>query len=135
MRDVRDLSPYVAVIAGSAIHAGKWLPEAMQFVEQHRSALSTKPLALFLVCMTLAMPKAAQYRAFVTDFFAPVRALVTPVSEGCFAGTLDISKVPSFADRLKFRLSVLFGVWSEGDHRDWEAIRAWAQSLRPLLAG
>jgi len=32
-----------------------------------------------------------------------------------------------------FRLSVLFGVWSEGDHRDWDAIRAWAESLRPLL--
>lgn len=25
------------------------------------------------------------------------------------------------------------GVWDEGDHRDWAAIRAWAESLRPLL--
>ena len=32
-----------------------------------------------------------------------------------------------------FRLSVMFGVWSEGDHRDWDAIRAWAESIRPLL--
>jgi hypothetical protein len=51
-----------------------------------------------------------------------------------FAGVLDISKVPTFKDRLMFRLSVLFGVWTEGDHRDWNAIRAWAESLRPLLA-
>jgi hypothetical protein len=42
---------------------------------------------------------------------------------------------PSSADRLKFRLSVLFGVWKEGDHRDWNAIRAWAESVRPLLNG
>jgi menaquinone-dependent protoporphyrinogen IX oxidase len=55
------------------------------------------------------------------------------VSEGLFAGALDISKVPSFRDRLMFRLSVIFGVWSEGDHRDWNAIRAWAESIRPLL--
>jgi len=55
------------------------------------------------------------------------------VSEGLFAGALDISKVPSFRDRLKFRLSVVFGVWSEGDHRDWNAIRAWADGIRPLL--
>ena len=135
MSEVRDLAPYRAVVAGSAIQAGKWLPEAMQFVETHRAELAQKPFAVFLVCMTLAMPNAAQYGAFVADFLQPVRALVKPVSEGLFAGTLDISKVPSLGDRIKFRLSVLFGVWSEGDHRDWNAIRDWAHSTRPLLVG
>ena len=62
-----------------------------------------------------------------------MRALVKPVSEGLFAGSLEIAKIPSFSDRLKFRLSVLFGAWKEGDHRDWNAIRAWAESLAPLL--
>jgi hypothetical protein len=83
--------------------------------------------------MTLAMPAADQYRQGVADWLNPVRALVTPVSEGLFAGALDIGKIPSFGDRLKFRLSVLFRVWSEGDHRDWNAIRGWANSTRPLL--
>jgi hypothetical protein len=46
---------------------------------------------------------------------------------------LDISKIPSFSDRLKFRLSVLFGAWKEGDHRDWDAIGEWARELKPLL--
>jgi hypothetical protein len=55
-------------------------------------------------------------------------------SEGFFAGMLDLSKVPSFGDRLKFRLSVMAGVWSEGNHRDWDAIRAWAADLPPILA-
>jgi hypothetical protein len=84
--------------------------------------------------MTLAMPKADQYRPFVADFMKPVRALVKPVSEGLFAGALDIGKVPSFGDRLKFRLSIAFGVWKAGDHRDWNAIRAWAADLKPILA-
>ncbi len=56
-----------------------------------------------------------------------------PVSTGLFAGVLDIGKIRSFSDRLKFRVSVLFGVWKEGDHRDWNAIRDWAASLGPLL--
>jgi hypothetical protein len=51
-----------------------------------------------------------------------------------FAGMLDIRKIPSFGDRLKFRLSVLFGAWSEGDHRDWNAIREWASLLHPKLS-
>ncbi len=133
MRDVKDISGYQAVVAGSAINAGEWLPEAMRFVESHQAELSRKPFAAFLVCMTLAMRNAGQYRSHVATWLAPVRALVHPVSEGLFAGGLDISKIPSLGDRLKFRLSVLFGAWKEGDHRDWNSIRAWAQSLRPLL--
>jgi len=105
----------------------------MQFMQTHQAALAHKPFAAFLVCMTLAMPAAEKYRAGVADWLEPVRALVKPVSEGLFAGVLDLSQVPSFGDKLKFRLSVAFGVWSEGDHRDWNAIRAWADSLRPLL--
>jgi menaquinone-dependent protoporphyrinogen oxidase len=136
MQDIKgaqDLAAYGAVVAGSAIQGAKWLPEAMQFVQTHRAALSGKPFAAFLVCMTLAMPAADKYRAGVAEWLAPVRALVRPVSEGLFAGVLDIGQVPSLGDKLKFRLSVAFGVWSEGDHRDWNAIRAWAESLRPLL--
>jgi menaquinone-dependent protoporphyrinogen oxidase len=132
MEDVKDLAPYRAVVAGSAIRGGKWLPEAMQFVQAHQASLAQKPFAAFLVCMTLTISK-GKYRAQVADWLEPVRELVKPVSEGFFAGALDISKVPSFSDRLKFRLSVAFGVWSEGDHRDWNAIHTWAESMRPLL--
>jgi menaquinone-dependent protoporphyrinogen oxidase len=132
MEDVKDLAPYRAVVAGSAIQGGQWLPEAMQFVQAHQASLAQKTFAAFLVCMTLTISN-GKYRAQVADWLQPVRVLVKPVSEGFFAGALDISKVPSFSDRLKFRLSVVFGVWSEGDHRDWNAIRAWAESIRPLL--
>ncbi len=133
MKDVKDLAPYRAVVAGSAIHGGQWLPEAMQFMQTHQATLAQKPFAAFLVCMTLTISN-GKYREHVADFLQPVRALVKPVSEGLFAGVLDISKVPSFRDRLKFRLSVAFGVWPEGDHRDWDAIRAWAADLKLILA-
>jgi menaquinone-dependent protoporphyrinogen oxidase len=133
MRDVKDLSAYQAVVAGSAINAGAWLPEAMQFVQAHQAELRRKPFAAFLVCMTLTMKNGEQYRSNVSTWLAPVRSLVKPVSEGLFAGVLDIGKMPSFGDRLKFRLSVLSGVWKEGDHRDWEAIRAWSAALPAVL--
>jgi menaquinone-dependent protoporphyrinogen oxidase len=133
MKDVKDLTPYRAVVAGSAINAGAWLPEAMHFVQIHRAELNQKPFAAFLVCMTLTMRNADRYHSHVATWLEPVRALVRPVSEGLFAGALDITKIPSFSDRLKFRLSVLFGVWTEGDHRDWDAIRSWANTIHPLL--
>src|SRR3990172_1705761 len=63
MHDVTDLAPYRAVVAGSAIRAGGWLPEAMQFVQTHRAALAQKPFAAFLVCMTMAMKRESWRRA------------------------------------------------------------------------
>lgn len=135
MADVKDLGGYRAVVAGSAIRDRQWLPEAVQFVETHRRELAQKPFAIFAVCMTLAMPNGEQYRAGVSEWLQPVRALVRPVSEGLFAGALDISKIESWSDRLKFRISVKMGVWSEGDHRDWTAIRGWAGGLPALLNG
>ncbi len=126
---VTDLAPYRAVVVGSAIQGGKWLPEAMEFVQTYQAALIHMPCAAFLVCMTLVMGN-GKYRQEVATWMGPVRQLVHPASEGLFAGALDISKVPSFSERLKFRLSVALGVWSEGDHRDWEAIRSWTAGLR-----
>jgi menaquinone-dependent protoporphyrinogen oxidase len=135
MQEVKDPSPYGAVVAGSAIQNKQWLPEAMQFLRTYRETLNGMPFAMFSVCMTLAMRDGEKYRPVVMEWLAPARALVKPVSEGLFAGVLDIDKIPSWRDRLKFRLSVAFGVWTEGDHRDWNAIRAWAESLSGQLGG
>src|SRR5512147_1972263 len=88
MDEVTDFTPYSAVVAGSAIQAGKWLPEAMQFMHTHQAALARKPFAAFLVCMTMAMPN-PRYREGVAAWMEPVRAIVRPVSEGFFAGSLD----------------------------------------------
>jgi menaquinone-dependent protoporphyrinogen oxidase len=134
MQEVRDITSYQAVVAGSAIQNRGWLPEAVQFVRTHQSELNQKPFAMFAVCMTLAMKNGEGYRPQISEWLAPVRRLVQPVSEGIFASALDISKIPSFGDRLKFHLSVLFGLWSEGDHRDWDAIHAWADRLPEKLS-
>ncbi len=133
MKDVKEISDYKAVIAGSAIQAQKWLPEAMDFMRTNKSVLNQKPFAVFLVCMTLAMTKGNNYREAVSGWLTPVREIAVPISEGLFTGILDIKKIPSFNDRLKFRISMLTGVWKEGDHRDWEAIRNWAINLKSQL--
>ncbi len=132
MRDVHDIEDYRAVVAGSAIRDKLWLPEALYFMQTHRETLQQKPFAPFLVCMTLAM-KNKKHASAVKAWLHPVSQQVQPISEGYFAGVLDISKIPSWLDRVKFRLSVLLGVWDEGDHRDWDAIRAWATELSAKL--
>ena len=133
MQDVKDISLYRAVIVGSAIRKSKWLPEAVQFVRAHQETLRHKSFAMFTVCITLAMSNSEQYRSAVAGWVAPIRALVRPLSEGLFAGRLDFSKLPFNWDTLMLRATVAVGVFPRGDHRDWNAIRAWAESLKPVL--
>ena len=133
MNEVRDLTPYTAVVAGSAIRKSKWLPEALQFIQAHRAELSQKPFAEFTVCITLAMSNSEQYRDVVKKWIAPVREQVRPLSEGLFAGMLDFSKLPFNLDTLLLRLTVALGIFPRGDRRDWKAIHAWAENLKPIL--
>jgi len=136
MTEVKDLKDYDAVIAGSAIHGGRWLPEAFDFLELHKDALNSKPFAAFLVCMTMAMKKSDKYRQFVSDFMIPVREIVNPVCEGLFAGRLEINKIHSLGNRIKFRISVAAGVWREGDHLNKPEIASWAEEVYlKIIAG
>ena len=133
MDKVTDLSVYDAVVAGSAIRGSKWLPEAVGFIRKHRETLLHKPFAMFTVCITLAMSSSEQYRAAVAGWVAPVRELARPLSEGFFAGMLDFRRLPVNWDTLKLRVTVAFGIFPRGDRRDWHAIRAWAESLKPVI--
>lgn len=131
MRAVDDITPYQAVVAGSAIRMDKWLPEAMQFVERHQAELRQKPFAAFVVCLALATQnerRREQAQATASGYLNPVGALVPTVSEGLFAGVLNLSRLP-LAYRLPFNMLTLMGIFKEGDYRDWKAIRHWADGL------
>jgi menaquinone-dependent protoporphyrinogen oxidase len=129
---VSDLSPYRAVVVGSAVHSSKWLPEAMGFVERQREALNRVPVACFAASLT-NVEDTAETRRRAASFLDPVREQVQPVDEGLFAGKLDFGKLP-FLYRFLWPLTA-GGHVGEGDYRDWEAIRAWATGLGLKLLG
>ena len=121
--DVEDVSPYSAVVLGSSIRLGRWLPPAIRFLEAHQKALEEVPVAYFTTCLTL-MTDTEESRRKVLSYLEPVLELapeVEPVALGLFAGSLDPS----------MQLVVPGGPY--GDFRDWEAIRAWAEEIRPVL--
>lgn len=123
VRSVRDVHGYDAVIIGSAIRMGKWLPEAVNFVKTNRESLSRVPTAYFLVSAYLH-EGTPEIRKTVLAYLDPVRAILDPVSIGLFAGKMDFSKL-SWLDR-----TIAKAVGStEGDWRDWDAIREWARNL------
>jgi menaquinone-dependent protoporphyrinogen oxidase len=128
--NVSDLSPYHAVIVGSAIRRGKWLPEAVRFVKDNQDILGRLPIAYFVVCLTMK-DNTAENRSKVMAYLDPVRKeapKIQPVAVGLFPGALDFSKL-SFVDKTVLKAKGA----SEGDYRDWPAVKAWASAVGPML--
>lgn len=119
------LAGYDAVVLGSAVNGGAWLPEAVGFVESNASALRAMPTAIFSVhIMNLGDDeKAARKRR---AYAAPARDAVNPMAEACFAGKGPDAADSSLIARWAFKA---FGGGGEGDCRNWSAIRAWATRL------
>ena len=129
VESVKSPAGYHAVIIGSAIRAGKVKPEVMDFVKSHKSELQKIPTAYFVVCMTMK-DDTPDNRKTVNAYLDPLRGQVKPVDEGLFADKMDYSRLGFFA-----RIAVQYFVKvPEGDFRNWNGIKAWAQALLPRLA-
>jgi menaquinone-dependent protoporphyrinogen oxidase len=131
-KDVTDVSGYRAVVVGSGVRALRVYAEAVTFLKTHQEALSKVPVAYFVVCMAMAEDTEENRRQALT-FLNPVHEAapqVQPVDVGLFGGVMDYSKLP-----LPMRLMMKAMKKAEGDARDWDAIRDWAQGVRPALLG
>lgn len=125
VRYVKMVDQYSAVVLGSSIRAGRWLPEAFTFLETHQDQLQQVPVAYFTTCLTMVSDNIDSRRT-VLGYMEPVQQVVpeiTPVGLGLFAGALDPSRVSIMPSQHT----------PQGDYRNWAAIRAWAEEIRPLL--
>lgn len=118
---------YQAVLIGSAVRMGQWLPEAVDYIKNHQQALNRVPVALFTVHMNNVGDDEESEKNRNT-YVDAVRPLINPVGEAFFAGKMDFSRL-SFLDRLTAKLVKA----PEQDLRDWGRIRAWAEEIEPML--
>ena len=136
-KEVDDLRPYQAVVVGTSVHMGRLPGEMPQFVKRHREALSRLPVAYFVVCLTMTedTPENRQAALAYLDPLRQVAPEVEPVDTGLFAGAI-LTDTEEFK-RLFFGLKFIVRATAKEtqDQRDWDAIRAWAEGLLPLLAG
>lgn len=128
---IADLGPYDAVVLGTPLYDMTVLPEAAAFLERHATALRRLPVAEFTLSMTMAGGGEEQRRR-VLGALAPLNARsgVEPVDIGLFGGVIERRRL-GFMDRLLATLRRQ----PDYDHRDWQAIRAWATGLAPRLLG
>ena len=133
VQSVTHLGDYDAIVLGSAIHGGKWLPEAVEFLQANQDRLNRVPTAFFLVGL-MVNKKSEGDRKLVDQFLATERALVQPVAEGRFVGAMFTKDYPGLQGLgMRFFIAYCGLGLRGGAFRDPAAIRAWAENVRPLL--
>jgi menaquinone-dependent protoporphyrinogen oxidase len=130
INNVPDLTVYKGVVIGSAVRLGRLMNEVLNFAERFSTDLERIPVACFVVCLTMAQDT-PENRTISTEYLRPLRDIHEPVAIGLFPGRMDRTRL-NRAWQLLLSLTEV-GATPDGDYRDWNAVRAWAESLIPLL--
>jgi menaquinone-dependent protoporphyrinogen oxidase len=120
-----NLTGYDAIIFGSAVYMGKWLPEAMTFAKDQQSILMTKSLWLF------SSGPVGDKTPSSTFELADVNAFAQEIGaheHRVFQGRLELDDL-GFGQRM-----IVKAIHAPtGDFRDWDAIRSWAHEIDQQL--
>jgi menaquinone-dependent protoporphyrinogen oxidase len=123
--DATDLSRYDAVVLGSAVYMGRWLPDALDFVATHRDVLNARPVWLFssgpLGADRPVPPGDPQHLDTIME---QTRAR----GHRIFSGRLEPGDL-GLGERLIAKVVHA----PAGDFREWDAIRAWAREIGAAL--
>ncbi len=147
---VASLDGYEAIVLGAPMAMG-WHRSAVRFLEQHREELKNKPLAVFVMALSLTWsgeqqvgdvpacvdarlgkpprtpgrPSLKESHCQIDRYAAPILKAARPVSMGFFGGKLDYSRLSLFP---RLFVKLVIGA-PEGDRRDWQLIKGWASGL------
>jgi menaquinone-dependent protoporphyrinogen oxidase len=153
LSQVKEIEVYDGVVIGAPMIMG-WHREALSFLRNNRNTFQRRPLALFVLAMSLTqtgessvgelpvtvdekLPKppakegSLSFReryARLGKYLQPVLKAAhpaKPVSIGVFGGRLEYGRLKWWA----VLLVMLIIQAPAGDRRNWNAIRAWAAEL------
>jgi len=128
--EVSDVDGYDAVILGSAVYTGHWLDAATDLVKRCRSGLAARPVWLFS-SGPVGEPTGKLAQAMAKDpvDLPAIRAATGARDHQMFAGKLDCRSMSMIQ-----RAALLAFPGLNGDFRDWDKIRQWANGIAQQLA-
>ncbi|NDJ75132.1 MAG: flavodoxin [Chloroflexi bacterium] len=133
MNAVQSLDGYRAVVLGAPLYIGSWHKDAHNFLARHEGALAGLPVAIFALGPLGTSEGEMQGSREQLDKELVQYPWLQPVTVEMFVGKYDPARL-NLLHRLLTVLpaSPLHGM-PASDHRDWDAIKAWATSLEDQL--
>ena len=124
MAEAGMLDNYDAIVLGAAIYGGNWNLDAHHFVSQHQKILEQRPVAIFTLGPLSRSEAAKRNSRHQLEAELAKYPWLKPVAVEIFAGKYDPSKPGlNFFERFL----------PARDYRNWDAIRAWANTLPAQL--
>ena len=127
---IRDVTPYEAVILGSAVYVGKWQKGAVRFLQANERILAERPVWIFSSGPTgegdaVELVEGVRLPAELQ----PVTDRIHPRDIAVFHGYINPDKI-NFIEKWAIKSLVKKPF---GDFRDWDAIADWAKSIAESL--
>lgn len=130
--ELRSLHGFDAVVLGAPLYGGSLLKEARKFLAKHQAALEKVPVALFVLGPTSGLDDLETSRAELDGALEKL-AWFDPVTKDVFVGAYDPDKLRFPDSKMAARPTSPLYDMEARDDRDWDAIRAWADSLPDVL--
>ena len=126
---VVDLTPYKAVVLGSAVYIGQWQKKAATFLQANEKALTERPVWLFSSGPTGEGDPVQLMKGwrFPTSL-QPIAERIHARDMAIFHGALNPKKMNLIEKWLINNVKA-----PVGDFRDWDAINAWASAISGAL--
>lgn len=116
-----DVADHAVVVLGAGLYAGRMHRDGRRFLKRNRAALEHLPWAVFAMGPLSAEPdEIAKVRP---QLERGLEGVPEPAEAAIFGGVIE-------PDRLRFP----FNRMPAGDHRDWDAIGAFAERVAALAA-
>jgi menaquinone-dependent protoporphyrinogen oxidase len=126
---VSDLTPYNAVVLGSAVYMFRWRKEAVKFLQANEKMLAERPVWLFSSGPTgEGEPVAFMKGLRFPEALQPIADRIRPRDIAVFHGALDMKKL-----NLIEKWMIKNTKTPLGDFRDWDAITSWAAAIAEAL--
>lgn len=122
---VVDIETYDAFVLGSGVYVGSWLKAEANFVKSNAATLSSRPVWLFSSGPLDGKPEEPVDESKIGDLIEMTGAIEHVV----FSGKIDRAEL-GIAEKLAVKV---VGA-PEGDFREWDQIRAWANSIADHLS-
>ena len=127
---IQNITPYKAVILGSAIYIGKWQKEAVEFLRCNEKSLAERVVWLFSSGPTgEGNPLELIGGKSLPAELQPVAGRIRPRDIVVFGGYINPDKV-NFIEKMAVKNLVKKPF---GDFRDWHTIIAWATTIADTL--
>ena len=127
---VKDIAAYSAIVLGSAVYAGMWRKEAIDFLAANEAPLSNRPVWFFSSGPTGEGDASQIMKGWrFPEAQKPIADRIKPRDIAFFHGFINLKKL-SLPEKL-----IVKGIKAPtGDFRNWDAIAAWATGIAEALA-